>query len=61
MEEILRQVVRDIEAGGKWKATTDVRKIEDRIDQAYQNVLAGKETVDTFRALCLEWQQAGTG
>lgn len=61
MEGIIRQSIKEIEAGGKWKATAEVRKIEDRIDRAYQDVLAGKETIEAFRALCLEWKQTGTG
>ena len=61
LEGILRQSIKEIEAGGKWKATAEVRKIEDRIDRVYLDVLDGKETIEAFRALCLEWKNAGTG
>jgi len=60
MDDILRKAVQDIQAGGKWKATPEVREIESTVDRLYQEVSAGRKTIEDFKTVCLRWKRAGT-
>lgn len=59
MDEILQQTVRDIQAGGSWKATPQVREIESASERIYREVIAGSKTIEAFRNICLQWKNAG--
>jgi len=59
MDEILRQTINEIQAGGTWKTTLEVREIEDIIDRIYREVLSGTKAIEAFKAVCLQWKSAG--
>ena len=57
---ILLQTTREIEAGGRWQATPEVREVETDINRTFAAVIAGERTVEDFRAVCRRWKEAGT-
>jgi hypothetical protein len=57
---ILLQTAREIEAGGRWQATSEVREVEMDINRTFAAVIAGERTVEDFRAVCRRWKEAGT-
>jgi len=60
MDKILRQTINDIQIGGRWKTTPEVRGIESAIDRIYQEILYGSKTIGDFRDVCRQWKGAGT-
>ena len=59
LDNIILQTIREIEAGGRWKITPEVRKIESLIDQAYKDAVNGLQTIDYFRKICDQWRITG--
>ena len=60
MEESLRKTISDIQAGGRWKATPEVRGVEAAIDATYIAVIAGQGNIQDFISLIAQWKVAGT-
>ena len=60
MEESLQKAMDDIQAGGRWKATPEVRALEDEIDQTYVEILAGQDNLQDFISLIAQWKVAGS-
>jgi len=60
MEESLQKAMDDIQAGGRWKATPEVRALEDEIDQTYVKILAGQDNLQDFISLIAQWKVAGS-
>jgi hypothetical protein len=56
---ILLQTTREIEAGGRWRATPEVREAETEINRTFAEVITGEKTVEDFRAVCRRWKEAG--
>jgi len=59
MEANLHQAMADIQAGGYWKATLEVRMLEDAIDTTYIKVIAGQVVIQDFINLVTKWKDAG--
>jgi hypothetical protein len=57
---ILRHTVIEIQNGGRWQATPEVREAETDINRTFAEAVAGKRTVEDFRAVCRRWKEAGT-
>lgn len=60
MEESLRKTISDIQAGGRWKATPEVRGLEAAIDETYIAVIAGQGNIQDFISLIAQWKVVGT-
>ncbi|OPY13244.1 MAG: hypothetical protein A4E66_00848 [Syntrophus sp. PtaB.Bin001] len=61
MEANLHQAMSDIQAGRRWKVTPEVRELEEMIDRANLEILAGRGDIEDFILLVAQWKNAGTG
>ena len=59
-DSILKQAVGDINQGGLWQATPDVKVLEDEINRLYQALLEGLCTIQVFKEKVDQWKAAGT-
>ncbi|MEN6373549.1 MAG: hypothetical protein ABFD75_02050 [Smithella sp.] len=59
-DAILRQTVIDIDYGGVWKSTPDVKALEDEINRLYRLLMDGLTTLTAFRETVDQWKTAGT-
>jgi len=57
---ILLETAKDIQRGGSWTVTPEVRAAEIDIDKDFFDVLTGAKSIDDFRAACRRWKDAGT-
>ena len=57
---ILRDTISEIQAGGRWRVTPEVREAELDINPTFAEAARGEKTVETFRAVCKRWMEAGT-
>jgi len=60
LDKILQQTIDDIQVGGNWKTTGEVREIESQLDKIYREVLTGARTIEAFQSICWQWRNAGT-
>jgi hypothetical protein len=57
---ILEQAVIDIDCGGVWQSTPDVKVLEDEINRLYRLLMEGLSAIQTFRDVVNQWQATGT-
>lgn len=58
-DAILRQAVIDIDYGGVWQSTPDVKALEDEINRLHRLLLEGLTTLAAFRDIVEQWKAAG--
>jgi hypothetical protein len=58
-DEILKQAVIDIDHGGIWQSTPDVKALEDGINRLHRLLMDGLTTLEAFREIVEQWQATG--
>jgi hypothetical protein len=59
-DAILQKTVADIQIGGTWQVTPDVRLLEDQIDVVCRSLEEGISSLQAFRETVERWRIAGT-
>jgi fido (protein-threonine AMPylation protein) len=59
-DAILEQTVIDINYGGIWQSTPNVKALEDEINRLYQLLMEGLSTIQAFREIVNQWKATGT-
>jgi hypothetical protein len=59
-DAILEQAVIDINRGGVWQSTPDVRALEDEINRLDRLLMEGLSTIQAFKEIVDKWRHAGT-
>lgn len=59
-DAILEQTVIDINHGGIWQSTTNVKALEDEINRLYRLLMEGLSTIQAFREIVNQWKATGT-
>lgn len=59
-DSILKQAIIDIDQGGIWQNTPDVKALEDEINCLHRLLLEGLTTLAAFREIVEQWKTAGT-
>lgn len=58
---IIKLAVSEIERnlnGVQYKATEEIRRLEDKIDLMAKKIISGESSLDELRAACAEWVEA---
>jgi hypothetical protein len=58
-DAILQTAVKDIQAGGVWKGSSDVERLEDKITALYRLLTDGLTTLEEFREMVSRWKETG--
>lgn len=61
MTAIIDRVRDEIQSGGRWSFSPEVRIAEDEITRTYEDVLAGRCKIEDFRAACVRWKAVIVG
>ena len=59
-DAILVQAVIDIDHGGIWQSTPDVKALEDEINRLYWLLMEGLSTIQIFIDIVNHWKATGT-
>jgi hypothetical protein len=59
-DAILSQAVRDIQAGGIWQSTPEIKVLEDEINRFHRLLMEGMTSLQTFRQAVERWKMTGT-
>jgi len=58
-DAILSQAVSDIQYGGIWQRTPDVKILEDEINRLHRLLVEGMTSLNTFRQTVEQWKATG--
>jgi len=59
-DSTLKESMREIQAGGRWKMNPSVEEIEIAIHAVYEEVLQGLKRLSQYREIVTRWKDAGT-
>jgi len=59
-DSTLKESMREIQAGGRWKMNPSVEEIEIAIHAVYEEVLQGLKKLSQYREIVGRWKDAGT-
>lgn len=60
MDSTLRETMREIRDGGRWRMNPSVEEIEIAIHAVYEEVLQGLKRLSQYREIVTRWKDAGT-